>query len=151
MGKKSKRAPKKTEAAPQDRLGEAQALLAKGRWKEARERLRQFVDEEPEKLQLWGLLGIAYHNSEEYEKAIEAFEEVMRRADIPPAVICFQASISCEALNRHQKAVRYARMATELEPGSAQFHLHLGDPPQWATFVRGSGRIAPRGSEVRRR
>ena len=110
----------------EDRLCEAQSLLQKERWEEAAGRLREMVDEEPRKIFLWGLLGVAYHNGGEYEKAFEAFEEVIRRADVPPAAVCYQAAAACEALQRHQKAIRYARMAVELEPDSTQFLLYLG-------------------------
>lgn len=117
---------KKPKPAKNDKFAEAQSLLKEERWEDAATLLEELTEEDPRRFQCWSLLGVARHNLGQYEPALAAFEEILRRVDIPPAGACYQASVAAESIQRHQLAIRYARMATELSPETPEFLLHLG-------------------------
>lgn len=55
---------------------EGRALLDEGRYQEAVDRLRLAMADDPEKVEVWRELGVAYFHLGEYEQATQAFKQV---------------------------------------------------------------------------
>ncbi|HXY51904.1 MAG TPA: tetratricopeptide repeat protein [Terriglobales bacterium] len=106
-------------------------LLQAGRWKEAKEALRQALESNPsDENALNGLGIIAWQDEHQYDRAVEYFQQALRAhatSDrFASSVQNNLGAVYCE-MDRCSEAIEHFQRALELSPTDPEYHTNLGN------------------------
>jgi tetratricopeptide (TPR) repeat protein len=112
-------------AAPDPRLLRAERLMATGDYRGGHALCLEVLNDDPDAVLAWFLLGVLAADHDNFVRAAELFERATGLAPTDPRPLAHRAR-ALTPLNRHDEALAAARAAAAQEPGDALTSDTLG-------------------------
>ena len=114
-----------SQALADENLESAKRLFGAGKYHDAIRFVKKVTEEQPTIEEAWLLLGDCYAGLEKNEKAIRAYQRVIR-INAEHAGAIFRVGASFTRLGQHSKAIEAYKRVVRIQPQHAQAHFYLG-------------------------